>query len=431
VIFVSPDSAPVRVLFCCTGVGIFNRGIESFFREAFDGLKDTPGLDARLVKGASDNSELGTRNSELAERVGWCLKRTGRIAPLIGKLTGRSSYAVEQWSSLPGVVREIRRFRPQVVFTSEANLMFLLRRFRRQIGVPFRVLYSNGGPVHPPFNRHDFVHQVAPFYLEEAIAAGEPPEKHFMVPYGIHVPGAPALDPAAKRALRQQLGLPLDRPVVLSVGWIARQHKRMHYVIEEVARTSGMLKSQSDLRLDQGGPDATLAHQMGEGLGVRASGEVSNLPFLQLLGAMDEASPEIVELGNRLLGPSSFSAKSVPYSQVADYYRAADCFVLASLQEGFGRVYLEALMHGLPTIGHRHPVIEYVLGDVGITADLSRSGNLSAMLSQLCLESAFRAPDSALAVRRWESVRSRFSWPCLASEYSEMFQRCRTFRLHE
>jgi glycosyltransferase involved in cell wall biosynthesis len=414
IVFELPKSS-VRVLFCCTGVGIFNRGIESFFREAFDGLKGTPGLEARLIKGANDPSTFNLQPSTRSanERTVWCLKRTGWLAPLIGKLTGRSAYAVEQWSSFPGIVRQIREFRPHVVFTSEANLMFLLRRFRRQIGVPFRVLYSNGGPVHPPFNRHDVVHQVAPFYRDEALAAGEPPEKHFMVPYGIHVPGAPVSDPAAKRDLRLKLGLPVDRPIVLSVGWIARQHKRMDYVIEEVARATG-----SPLRLERG----------------EGKGEVSERPFLQLLGAMDEHSPEIVELGNRLLGPENFSARSVPYTQVADYYRAADVFVLGSLKEGFGRVYLEALMHGLPTIGHKHPVIEWVLGDVGITAELSQPGNLASVLADVLsdirpLSAALGSPSFVCcppsadpSVRRWESVRDRFSWPVLAPHYIRLFQ---------
>jgi len=147
-------------------------------------------------------------------------------------------------------------------------------------------------------------------------------------------------------------------------------------------------------------------------------------PFLQLLGAIDAASPEIFELGNRLLGPANFSARSVPYEQVADYYRAADCFVLASLKEGFGRVYLESLMHGLPTIGHRHPVIEYVLGDVGITADLSQPGNLAPVLAQVlsdCSSGRESAPSKSAQGRR-ESVRARFSWPVLAPSYLEMFR---------
>ena len=368
---------PTRVLFSCSSVGITHRGIESFFRESFDHLKGTPGLNAKLLKGGGAPA--------VDETVVKCLPKTGRLARMIGIATGRSSYAVEQWSSFPSVAREIRRFRPHVVFTSDANLSFLLRRFRRQIGAPFRVLFSNGGPCHPPFDRHDFVHQVAPFYLDEAVSAGEPPEKHFLVPYGIHVPEAPIPGPEEKRALRERLRLPVDRRVILSVGWIARRHKRMDYVIEEIARL----------------PEPR--------------------PFLQLLGAIDEDSAEIVAMGDGMLGPENFSVRSVPYEEVHDYYRGADLFVLASLQEGFGRVYLEALMHGLPTIGHDHPVIRYVLGDAGICADLSRPGGLAEPLSCL-LKSGDLDAQSADASRRRASVANRFGWEALRGAYLEMFR---------
>jgi glycosyltransferase involved in cell wall biosynthesis len=110
----------------------------------------------------------------------------------------------------------------------------------------------------------------------------------------------------------------------------------------------------------------------------------------------------------------------VPYAEVADYYRAADVFVLSSLKEGFGRVYLEALIHGLPTIGHDQAVMRYVLGDAGITADLSRPGELAATLTRVL---AAGGPESAAAERR-ESVRRRFAWERLAPQYAEMFRRC-------
>ncbi len=61
-------SAPLRVLFCCTGVGILNRGIELFFREAFDNLHAVAGLQARLLKGGGPSSEL--------EQVVRCIPRT-------------------------------------------------------------------------------------------------------------------------------------------------------------------------------------------------------------------------------------------------------------------------------------------------------------------------------------------------------------------
>ena len=364
----------VRVLFCCTGVGIFNRGIESFFREAFDGLKNAPGLEAWLIKGAGKPKER--------EIPVWCLPRTGQPARWLGRLFNRSAYAAEQWSSFFPVVRQIRRLRPQVIFYSDANLGFQLFFWRKWIGVPYRLLYSNGGPVGPPFDRTDFVHQVAPFYHAEALAAGESAARHFMVPYGIHVPLAPVNDPEAKRALRARLQLPSDRPVVLSVGWISRRHKRMHYVVEELARLP------------------------------------QPRPFLQMLGAMDEESREILELADQLLGREGYSARSVAYHAVSDFYRAADVFALASLQEGFGRVYLEALMHGLPVIAHRHPVMEYVLGGEGAFGDLSRPGELADLLTRELKQEKNRP----LNFQRWESVRRRFSWQELAPHYCRMFQ---------
>jgi glycosyltransferase involved in cell wall biosynthesis len=367
--------APLRVLFCCTGVGILHRGIESFFREAFDNLHATPGLQARLIKGGGPPSEL--------ERAVPCIPRTSALAAAIGRIAGRNAYVGEQWSSFLPVVCRIRQFRPEVVFYSDANLGFLLYWFRRWIGVPYRLLFSNGGPCGPPFVRLDFVHQVNPVCLADALRAGEPAQKHVMVPYGLRVGGPPpGVDPDVRRALRQRLALPVDRPVALSVGWISRVHKRMDYVVEEIARLP------------------------------------APRPFLVLLGAVDRSSDEIIRLAHERLGPDGFAARSVPYREVAQYYAAADCFVLASLSEGFGRVFLEALAHGLPVIAHRHPVMHYVLGEHGILADLSIEGALARHLRQVLA----RPADMQAMRQRWDSVRRRFDWEILAPQYQRMFE---------
>lgn len=376
----SNDSS-VRVLFICTGLGIINRGIESFFRDAFDGLKDTEGLNLCLLKSGG----AGAQDEPLTLNV----PRTCRLARLLGRIAGRNGYVIEQWTSFPSVARQIRAFRPGVVFYSDANLGFLLFRLRRHVGVRFSLLFSNGGPVHPPFIRTDYIHQVAPCYYQEALSAGEAPGKHFMAPYGINLVSAPAVrNPVERQALRRRLGLPVNRKVILSVGWIRKIHKRMDYVIEETARLP------------------------------------KPRPFLQLLGAMDEGSGEILRLGNQLLGPEGFSAASVPYEAVFDYYRSADCFVLASLSEGFGRVYLEALMHGLTVIAHRNAITEYVLDSQAILADLRKPGALAGSLAEVLI-----APAKPELVRqRWQSVRDRFSWQVLASCYRDMFTACALIR---
>ncbi|WP_166442869.1 glycosyltransferase family 4 protein [Phragmitibacter flavus] len=373
---------PIRVFFCCTGLGAVNRGFETFFREAFDELKTDPKIEALLIKGAKQDHTGSQRTPD--EHAIRFFSRTGKIATAIGRLTGRSAYAVEQWSSFPAVVRQIRKFHPAVVFYSEANLGFLLHRFRRQIGVPYRLLFSNGGPCHPPFTQYDFVHQVAPVYHQEAIHFGEPPAKHFLVPYGIKVPSSPFPDADAKRRLRSTLNLPLNRPIVLSVGWISKHHKRMDFVIEEIARMSGPR------------------------------------PFLQLLGSTDSQSNEIITLANERLGSDNYSVLSLPKESVHDYYQASDAFVLASLSEGFGRVYIESLMHGLPTIAHRNEVTEYVLSDVGTLIDLTKPGQLAAQLS----EELGKTPVSSFEEmsRRRNSIVRRFSWDALRTSYIDMFR---------
>lgn len=379
----------LRVWLVCTGVGIFNRGIETFFRDGFEGLRGTPGLDLKLFKGAGPDVPPD-------EHRLWCLPRTGRVAAGLGQLVGRTAYVVEQLSSVLPLVRRLRSAnpRPDLLVTSDGNLLLALRRGARRLPVKLPpVLFSNGGPVNPPFPLADHVQQVTPEGIELALAAGEPPGKHSLVPYGIRVPDG---DPDApngeeRRDLRGRLGLPADpaRRIVLSVGWINRGHKRIDYVVHEVAALP------ADRR-----------------------------PHLILLGAMDAASAEIVALANERLGPGGFTARSVAPAEVADYYRAADVFTLASLAEGFGRVYLEALVAGLPCVVHDAPTMRYVLGGEGTFADLARPGGLSESLAAILSDLDLTPP---ARTRRRESVRTRFGWAALAPAYEEMFRRAAAF----
>lgn len=367
----------MKVFLLCTGIDGHRGGIETFFRECFDGLSGRPEFDLMLFKGHGAESAR--------EKCLFNLPRNDRLAKTLGACVRRNGYAVEQLSALPSLVRAIRRERPDVIFYSDSNLGFQLFRWRKQIGVPFKLLFSNGGPCRPPFARTDFVQQVAPHYFNEAMAAGEPATKHFLVPYGIHVPaGAPVSDPALRRAARARLGWPQDRPVLISVGWISAQHKRMDYLVREIA---GLKKEK---------------------------------PFLALVGRMDKTTPEVTRLADELLGRENYAALSVPYEQVGDCYRAADAFALASLREGFGRVYLEALLHGLPCLVHDHPVMRYVVGSEGIYSDLTQPGALAARLDELFQQAA--TPGGA--ARRREMVRARFSWEALAPDYARMFADC-------
>jgi glycosyltransferase involved in cell wall biosynthesis len=288
-------------------------------------------------------------------------------------------------------VNRIRQHRPDIVYYSDINLAMRLFKYRRKIGVPFRLLYSNGAPVHPPFSGVEHVQQVTPEYYDEAIAAGEPADKHTLVPYGIRVPaGDPGFDPEKRAALRTELGLPVDRPIVLSVGWIAAELKRMDYLVDEIA-----------------------------------SIPKDHRPFLVMLGEMDDRSPAIVEQARRKLD-TDCRICSVPYSEVGTYYAAADVFALASIREGFGRVFLEALMHGLPCVVNDHPVMRYVLGNEGNFADLTQPGQLAKAVAATLQQ----PPDPAAKAKRREYVRGKFGWDALRPKYFQLFEHCMKHEVH-
>ena len=133
---------------------------------------------------------------------------------------------------------------------------------------------------------------------------------------------------------------------------------------------------------------------------------------------MDDSTAPYIRRAREVLGENGFLARSVPYDEVAVHYRAADIFALASLAEGFGRVFLEALMHGLPVIAHNHPVLRYVIGPHGRFIDMSRPGTLTDAIAEelRVLQSDF------LQRARWARVNQEFDWKTLAVQYVEMFR---------
>jgi 1,2-diacylglycerol 3-alpha-glucosyltransferase len=372
----SGGSPPIRVDILCTGLDHIRRGYESFARECFDAFRDDKQVDFRLYKGSGGGGE---KESSLP-----CLSRNTPLARILGVATGRSSYHVEQLSFLLSYLAGPARKDPaDVIFTSDANLANFLSRWRRRAGARYGILFSNGGPVLPPFPEYDHVQQVAlPFY-QEAIAAGEPALKHSLVPYGIHVQEKLRRGHFQEAsACRTKLGLPKEKQIVLSVGNISAYHKRMDYVVREVA----LIPSETR-------------------------------PFLLLVGQQDLSTAEISALANELLGSSGFRMASVPYCEMEDFYGAADAFVLASLKEGFGRVLLEASSHGLPCLVDDNPVMRYVLGAEGRYADLRKGGALAGLVSSVLK----RGTDDAAKEQRVAAVQMRFGWSGLKSEYVSMF----------
>ena len=368
-------SSPTRVFLLCSGLGHINRGYETFTQECFDALHDCPELDLLLFKGGGSPDQ--------DQRVLWNLPRDQWVAKFLAKISRRSSYFIEQMTFFLALIPRIARLNPQVIYFSDANIGNFLWHWRRLTRKNYQLLLSNSAPYVPPFLRYDYVQQVTAFHYDFAIAAGESAVKHCLVPYGIRLePQFIPVSPSAKTQLREQLGLPTERPIIISVAALNIRQKRVDYLISEVARLDGPR------------------------------------PFLLLLGQQDEETPAVLELAREQLGAGHYAAKTVSPAEVANYYRASDLFVLASLEEGFGRVFLEAMAQGLPCLAHDYGVPRYVLGEQGYFCDFTQAGTLAKLIQEVIPTIS----DPNQAQERHGDIYRRFGWEHVRPQYIEMLQ---------
>ncbi|HEX8054569.1 MAG TPA: glycosyltransferase [Thermoleophilaceae bacterium] len=370
-----PNTRPLRVLLICSGLDHAHRGFESFARECFDALRDDPALDMKLVKGSG---AAGDR-----ERSVPTLTRDSAPVRALARLSGRQAFRFEHVAFAFSVMPVLLRERPDVVFLSEWHTGKVLAPLRDAAGRSFALVLSNGTMALEGFGHLDRVQELSPAALEEILARGADPERHVMLPLGFWID--PQVEPVTdddRRAARERLGLPLDRRILLSSAALNRHHKRLDYLIEEVASL----------------PEA-------------------DRPYVLMAGQVEEETEGLRALARERLGPDGHDMRTVPQRQVPELLRSADEFVLASLGEGLPRALIEALAAGLPCLTHDYGVTRYALGEHGHFADFSRPGGLAGLIAGAGFDGS---PDAQRARHRY--AYEKYSWEGLRPRYVELFR---------
>jgi glycosyltransferase involved in cell wall biosynthesis len=351
------------------------RGFETFARECFDALREDPGLEIDLVKGSGPRAER--------ERAVPTLKRDSALARALARATGRPSFRFEHLEFALSLQPLLLRRDPDLVYLSEWDTARTLSWIRRFTGRRFRLLLCNGTMATAGFDHLDHVQQLTPTALEVVLEHGADPTRHSMLPLGFDI-GREFEWPSQEQrdALRRRHHLPVDRRILLSVAALNRYHKRLDYLIEEVARLP------------------------------------QPRPFVLLAGQVEAETDSIRKLAQERLGEDGHDIRTVSPDAVADLLQASDAFVLASLGEGLPRALIEAISHGLPCLTHDYGVSRFALGEHGRFGDFTQPEGLAALVADPIGE---RDPDAARARHRF--AYDRFSWNRLRPRYVELLSR--------
>ncbi|MHC5718054.1 MAG: glycosyltransferase family 4 protein, partial [Nostoc sp.] len=133
----------IKVFLICSGLGNVKRGFESFTQECFEALSQEPELDITLFKGGGKSNH---RQISL-----WNFPRDSSVGIHLGKLTGRGAYFLEQVSFVCSLLPHIYQQQPNVIYFSDGAVGNILWHWRKRTGQRYKLLYSNGGPLSPPF----------------------------------------------------------------------------------------------------------------------------------------------------------------------------------------------------------------------------------------------------------------------------------------
>lgn len=361
------------MLLACSGLDHARRGYETFARDCFEALRDEPAIELELVKGSGPPAP--------GERPIPSVRRDRALVRCLGRVFDARPFRIEAFAFGLGLQPVLARRRPDVVYVSEWDTARVLARLRPVARQPFKLLLSNGGFASEGFDAFDHVQELTPAARDYVLDRGGDPARHSVLPYGFAIdPELAILSADDRAALRRRFELPADCRIVVSVAAFNRSHKRIDYLIEELAAV----------------PDPR--------------------PFLLLAGQPEEETAGLRALARERLGPDTHQFRTVPSHEVRDLLRASDTFVLSSLAETQGRAVVEAMSQGLPCLVHDSPVMRFAVGEHGELADFAARGALTRLLADGA------DPDPAKTRERHRYAYERFSWDRLRARYVRLLR---------
>ena len=333
----------MKIALLCSGLGHIQRGHEIFARDLFTLL--APHADITLFRGGGEPAAREVVVPNLPRNAAQLLNIHVAVSPKwAAAVREQEQVRIEGETFAHAAMLPLLQGGYDVLHCLEQEVCNVLFDNRHLFPRPPKIVFANGGAIPArDLPRCDFVQEHTAYNLARS-ARG----RAFMIPHGVDMQ---RFRPGIESHFRARHGIPADARLVLSVGSICYWHKRMDHVIREVAALPGA--------------------------------------WLAIVGQETADTPAIEALGRQLMGERIVFTK-MAHADLPQAYAAADIFVLGSLFETFGIVYIEAMAMGLPVVCTQHDN-QRQLVQHGVFIDMKQPGALttalrdtsSAMLAEL------------------------------------------------
>lgn len=370
-----------RIAIASSGLGHVRRGVETWSQEAFAALRER-GVDVTLFKGSGANGEAHVEVLRCVRRHSRVSKALGTLLPPFSWRVGLGSpYEIEQTTFALRLVPALRGF--DLLHTKDPQVARWCHLARRAGLIRAKVVLNHGTEEPPAFlQRLDYVQHLAPCHLDEAVQQGVRIRQHFMVPNFVD---AEKFCPGSGVPVRERLRIPPEAFVILCVAAIKRSHKRIDWLLKEVAAV-----------------EADAAHG----------------PYLVVVGSRTPETSALLRMGSELLGSRARFLLELPHEEMPAVYRAADLFVLCSLKEMFPNALLEAMASGVPAIASAFPSTRWIVGDGGECVEMAQDGALAQAIAR------YRHPAhrTTAGQRARRNVVERFSKDVVLEQQVRMYE---------
>lgn len=361
----------IKLALISAGLGNIKRGFEISTSQWFHALQHDTSLEVYLFSGG---------NYPEANTV-FNIARNSRFSRLLRKFKLlRDGCRLEQITFAFSVLPKLIKRKIDIIWVQEGNLAKILLAFKRTLKLRYKIIFCDGAPLGFKFSsQFDYVIYLHPYILERELQHKPAPLNMKVIPHLV------SFNPSSKPAndIKSQYKIPVENHIILCVAAWNSHHKRIDYLLKEVAKAN--LENITLVLCGQGEKEAD---------------ELQSLS-------------KILNINTIWLTLSQFELQEI--------YKIADVFILPSLSEGLGAVLIEAGLHGLPIIAHPHDGSRFILEKEywGI-CNMERSNALRDKLQDFFLLS--EADVQKLRLQTTQRVNDHFHPDILKRQFKEFLQ---------